>query len=439
VVSLSELERRLSRRIGDDFAGVTTGSGDTAGTLLLSSDLLIRPAQGWTAFTCEITSGENDGVERVVRSFSNQGGDPTLEFYHAFPNSVGISTNYRMHRIPLRYKYEAINEVLPEMHVFSPIRVTEYMMTGELLRNRNFEWWHRGVPYDWKVSADLAQQATLAAAVRTGDSSLRIADGNIRQKIPIFPELFGVPLTVSAWFYHSRATTTNTTLRIMQGNTTLAFATVPTVDTEGVFEWREATATASPTRFDTGDLEIRVQTSIPVADEMYVDAMSLRPPRSSRVSWIAVSDYYRTPLSLVEIGPVEEWQGPVVWPYRHHPLPSRYENGYGLYTLGGGGRMYPYPELINQGAGGVLPNLYTLKITGLGTFPVLESPTDELDIDEDGATLLVLRAAIRLMHKAKFLNHMADDDHWNAVEQDLLNEIQTAAPVLRAARPTVRY
>lgn len=411
--TLTSLEERLSKRIGDHIAGTTDANGAADGTTFISDDLLLRPGNSYVPWYSEITSGARDGDVRVNQQFERDpanSDEPTITAENPFGAQILSGVTFRIHRILPAWKLEALDEALRMLTNVVPVLITEEFLSGQLLRNGNFEHWRdASTPFDWVLDGGtIARQATTIYQGRYS-GGLNGASGQVSQRIPLVQELEGITLTLTVWVYHTGATGSEVIARISVGSADNDNPVGPTQNT-----WTLLTATASIT---DPSLPIVAKILNTGTDIAYVDLSDLRPPDSNNFLWVPRSDAFQNVHDLLK-GPKEDSAKTTVDRFGPHPMPEYYNQGYGLWRNTGG---TPYRS-------GVLSEPYHMRMTGVGRYPLLVAGTDTVELTEEEADYLVIEAAIRALHKAKGAEYISGKQDWAEMEQDLTRERSELAP-----------
>jgi len=423
--TLTQLDEKLAGRLGEyeEMACTTNGAAD--GSTLISTDLLRYPSETFTRFTVEITSGAQITELRVIQSFTVVAGVATITPYNAFGGQILNAVTFRVHRYRPEDKLAAINEALPELTAIPNI-ISEDLVAGELLRNRRMLWWESpgepagtpavsAVPYDWeRVAGIVAQETTI---VYDGPNSLKLTGtgtaGTVRQRIELERELRGVTVTLEGYVYGTADAATG--LRLTQGDS------VATAALTASTAWTKLTTTLTLSN-DAEPRALYVTLLNTTANIAYFGGLSLKVPSTDLVFWLPYSTIFNT-LHDVQVGPDSTLSKTQVANYSSYRMPSHYDRSYAF---------YPPP-------GRSLPNGRHVRMIGLGKRPTLTLADDEVDLDDDGASLLVVRATIRLMHKVKGTQFLSDAKHWQGIEADAGKDLVTLEDKVRRARPSMRY
>lgn len=420
--TVADLVQLVSQHLGDHVSSTASGGAADKSTLT-STALLTKAGASYTNRYIEITSGITD--VRQINTSAISSGTLTITPYNVFSAQI-VANTFRIHQFDPTWKIEAINETLRGFRE-APLLFSEYLIVGECLRNRSFEWWRTSSsPYDWKVVTGTIAKET--STIYDGAAALSIgsAQANVEQRLKLEGLLEGVTLTFTAYVKGNGVD--GALIRLAQGLNTGSSSTVGTSQ-----DWQKLTAT-----FTILDRYQPIYARILnfTTTVLYVDNCRVYVPNTDRVTFLPLSDYYKQ-LYKVDVGPRSDIVYTLTKDFARHDMPSFYQDGYAWFT-GNRGKIYPYPELINQGAGGVLPNPYWMRLSGEGRYPTVTASTDTVEMTEESASLLAAKAAIRVLHKAKGAEHFADKDHWNAVERDILGLIAEMEPRLRVARPSRR-
>lgn len=406
-----QLEQRLSERIGDYFAGTTDANGAASGSTFISDDLLLRPGNSFVPWYSEITSGDRDGDVRVNQQFErdpDNSDEPTITAENPFGAQIVSGVTFRMHQILPLWKAEALAEALRALTNVVPLIATEDFVSGQLLRNGNFEHWRdASTLFDWVLDGGtLARQAATIYQGRYA-AGLTGVSGQLSQRIDLAPELEGITITLTVWVYHTGATGSEVIARISVGGADNDNPVDPTQNT-----WTLLTATASIT---DPSLPIVAKLLNTGTDIVYFDLGDLRPPDDNRFYWVPRSAAFQN-IHDIQIGPQQDSAKTTVGGFQNHPMPDLYNRGYGWYRDAG-----PYRS-------GVLATPYHMRMAGPGYYPLLAAGTDVVELGEEEADYLVIEAAIRALHKAKGADHLSANTHWAEIERDLNLERSELAP-----------
>lgn len=427
--TLRELEERLSQRIGDYFAGTTTTIGNAGGTTLISTDLLLQPGQSWIPFICELVAS---GLQRVIADYTVAAAVATLTVANTFGAQVASGLAFRIHKLPVAEKYRAINAVLRGLANIIPVEIQEILVSGECLRNPHMEFWRsESAPFDWETVAGTV--ARERSNVYDGQNSLKLTGtgtaGSLRQYIPLERELAGVTLTLEGYVYGTAGA--NVLIKIAQGATS---------DSEALGASNAWTKLSASITLTGGASSIHRRPVVTLqnttAAATYFDALRLSIPTSNQCYWLPYSDIYHH-LARVEIGPRWDVAQTLADSFDLHEMPDYYANGYAWFP-GAGGHRYPYPELINQGAQGILPSPYWMRLTGVGHWPTVSAATDSIELSEEQAEYVVLKAAMRLCVQGMGGQYMSDPDYWKNLQTEVAAEVARLEPDVRKARPGIK-
>ena len=426
--TVANLEVLISRHLGD-FISSTASGGAAGGTTLTSTALLTKAGASYVNRYIRIDSsaGNANGNIRQINTSAVASGILTITPYNVFSAQIASGDTFSIHQLDPTWKIEAIDETLRGFTSYAPLTFAEYLIVGECLRNRSFEWWRSSTaPYDWTTVAGTIAKET--STIYDGKASLKVstASATIEQQLPLERFLDGVTLTFTAWVQGDG--TDGARIRLSQGSTN---GNSPTVGTSTA--WQQLTATlAIADRYQP--IYARLLTGNTVTT--YFDNCRVYIPTTNRCTWLPYSDYYKQ-LYKVEVGPRSDITTDIAEDFDRHDMPNFYGDGYAWFT-GERGKVYPYPELINQGGSGVLPNPYWMRLLGEGRHPTVTASTDTVEMTEEAASLLAAKAALRVLHKAKGAEHFADKGHWDALERDILGVIAEIQPRLSVARPSKR-
>lgn len=420
--TLTSLEERLSKRIGDHFAGTTDANGAATGLTLISDDLLRRPANEFVPWHTEISSGGADGEVRVNRQFTRDAAnsdEPTITAEWAFTTQILSGVTFRIHRFRPDLKLEAIDEALRMLINVVPVIITEDFLAGQLLRNGNFELWRNASTlFDWAKTGTLARQTT---TVYQGQRSAGLTGGSgqLSQRIPWIPELEGVTLTLKVWVNHTGATGSEVVARISVGSADNDNPVDPTQNT-----WTLLTATAAIT---DPSLPIVAKLLNSGTDIAYFDLSDLRPPDDNNYFWVPKSEGFQNIHDLLK-GPLEDNDKTNVEGFRVHPMPESYDQNYGYWRNAGG---LPYRS-------GVLSQPYHMRAIGVGRYPLLAAGTDTVELSEEEADYLTVEAGLRLLGKTMGAENISDREHWEEMRTDLQRDRAEMAPKVRKSTGGMR-
>lgn len=401
--TLTQLEVALSKLIPREYlTGSASADGAADGTTVVTTanDLLMRRGESWERFIIEPTSGAADGELREIDDVSVTSGVMTLTVVNAFTAQIANSVTFRVHRLPLQWKYDAIDEALARIADILPRQVVEEFLSGELLANSRLEQWRADTPYDWTIVAGTVTRETTTKY--QGDSALKLvgSSSSVRQRIPLEWEASALTLSLTGWVQGKIANAPG--LRITFGNTDNDSPTVAADDT-----WEQLTVTAAIT---DSTQPIYVSLINDHADQgAYFDALHLVIQDRASVYVIPISKAFRSLDQLWHRGPIStefmasevDW---AMWPFSDSlRIPEIRFAQYG---------RWPYRVAVDK----------PLRLVGKGLWPTLTASTDSVDISLDDEPLVLVRAGLRLMDKAMAANYMTDNDHWQEIKTRLLEE-----------------
>ena len=412
----TQLSQLLSERIGDRTSGTATG-GAAGGATLTTTDLLRQPGARYAGQFCEITSGTYSGNVRLINTAVVSSGVLTITPYNAFGGAIVNAVTFLVHRFDPAWKEQAINEALRELAGLLPVPVAEEIISGECLRNGCMEFWRdSSTPYDWSVVTGTATKDT--TTVYTGKASLLTSASiatHIRQPVYLARELYNVTINFTAYAYMGTVNG-STQIRLTQGNTS---TTSTALAASGA--WTQLSTTLKVT--DTMDPIYVSLLHTSVTQAAYWDEVRLLVPSTAKssINWVPLSEYY-IQLRQLQMG---YQQGvttkSVVAGFVNHAMPTRYERGYGWWNWNTTRVNVPY----------------WFRLLGTGRYPNLTAATDEVDVNQEEARLLVALAGIRLMEKAKGYQHLANTKYLDDKKGELAKEVEVVLHTLHREVPTL--
>jgi len=168
------LRQRLSEAIGDYLSVTSTSAGNTAATTIVSTELLDVVGGGdddlFESWYVLVTSGNNDGERRRVRSY--QATDSTVTVERAFSNATESGVTFEMHRHDPNYKNNAISRAIEELTRRIPQKIRdETIFIDSLLSNGDFETYSGGAFTGWTVSGSPAatQETSIVKQISPDD------------------------------------------------------------------------------------------------------------------------------------------------------------------------------------------------------------------------------------------------------------------------------
>ena len=174
--SRATLRQRLSEAIGDYHSVTSTSAGNTAATTIISTELLDIVGggdddafEGWYVL---VTSGNNDGERRRIRSYIAT--DSTVTVERAFSNATESDVTFELHRYDPDYKNNAISRAIEELTRRVPQKIRdETIFVDSLLSDGDFETYSGSTFTNWSESGSpTATQET--SIVKHGDSSAKV-------------------------------------------------------------------------------------------------------------------------------------------------------------------------------------------------------------------------------------------------------------------------
>jgi len=470
-----QIRNLASQKLGDFVTGTATGGGAGGATITTTDLLRepgASYAQRYAEIT-EADGAAPENEVRLVNTSTVSSGTLTLTPYNAYSAIVQSGDSFAIHFFDPAWKLEAINEVLRELRGVIPVEVIEYMPAGECLKNRSFEWWRdSSTPYDWAAVAGTVAKNTDSAYLYEGTANLKLTGtgsvGSMKQQVKLEKHLEGVRLTLKAYIYGTA--NAGVYLSLSQGSTTItasksgttvtktagkAFtasdvgmtivwgapasttdtitaytsATVVEVSASATIASQSATVGRSPV-LATSNAWTLLTATMDISDRyqpifahvvntsnaaVYFDACRLYVPITNGVFWLPYSDYYEQ-LSMVEVGPRSDVTGTLTEEFAYYRMPESYRDGFAWYRATWGrdytyGLESSYPQLINQGIGGTLPNPYWMRLTGEGRFPTVTALADTIELTEEQAQYVAVKAAIKTLQRAQGYMHLADPDY----------------------------
>ena len=221
--SRATMRQRLSEAIGDYHSVTSTSAGNTAATTIVSTALLDIVGggdddafEGWYVL---VTSGNNDGERRRIRSYIAT--DSTVTVERAFSNATEADVTFELHRYDPDYKNNSISRAIEELTRRVPQKIRdETIFVDSLLSDGDFETYSGSTFTNWSESGSpAATQET--SIVKHGDSSAKVvasgAAGQLYQSTTVnFNQMTNRQVTFEAWVYATTADTVR--IRILWGS-----------------------------------------------------------------------------------------------------------------------------------------------------------------------------------------------------------------------------
>ncbi len=411
-VTVATIEEALSKRIGDWVSGAASSAGNAGGTTVptTSDDVMQKASQTWVPYQLHLTSGTYSGQSRLIGDFSVENGVGTFTVINAFGGQVASGVTFRVHYLPYSWKLAAIADAVREIHDVLPLEIVEEYTSGQLLRNGNLELWETTAkPYDWVedlelVSGTIARSTTSPYQAKYC-ASLTGFGCALQQRIRLERDLAGLTITLSG--YVKGCTGDAPVLQLRIGDTGTSSSTVITSDLWTKLSVSAAIANADQPIYarclNQGD-----------TSPAYFDALDLRISDRTYTYILPVSQGFHSVNQLWHRGPIEleflaseiDW---TMWPFNADwRLPGTQFDG--------------YARLNSR-----ITTNKPMRLVGTGIYPSVSAATDTVPILSEHIPLVVNRAGLLLMQRARGADHLSDKRTIADIEAGLLRE----EPLLR--------
>lgn len=400
--------------VGEQETFTTSAAGDSGGADLISSDLLKFSGGSFLNWFIEILDGARDGDIRKALKFEISSATPpvaTLTPYNPFGGQIANSVTFKVLRADPDWKRSAINQALVLLTNVLPLEIEEFLTTGELLRNPNFEFWNRqSLPYDW-VDVGTTAPAKNTANPYERESAVDMAnDSIIQQRLLIERDLRDLTLSFTGQIWSAAA---GPVLRIYSdGGSSDSNAHT------GGSSYEELTASRAVADA-TRPVYVELRGGGAVVSQF--DALSLRTSDNEPTYLIPISDAFRSVRQMATRPPLfgtnlVQTADAAMQPFDNwvRPAQTRY------------GGFYRYRYRFSQNT--------PLRIIGARVHDSLSADTDTIDIEEHEKWVVAVKAAIILVSRLLRSEFAGDKRHWATVEEKLKEDEVTFRASLHGSR-----